>query len=91
MQRQAPRQIPQIIGANIRSARKRHRLTQHQLATMAGTQAFQVSRWEMGVHRPKDEMLAALAHALEMDLADFFADEPADPHDGVTDGLRPAA
>jgi transcriptional regulator with XRE-family HTH domain len=75
MQRQVPRQIPQIIGSNIRAARKRRHLTQHELATLAGTQAFQVSRWEKGLHRPKDEMLAALAHVLGMELADFFADD----------------
>lgn len=77
MQRQEPRQIPQIVGANLRAGRQRKHLTQHELAMLAGTQAFQVSRWEKGLHRPQDEMLAALAHALEMDFADFFTEREA--------------
>lgn len=74
MKRQATNQITEIIGANIRAGRDRLRLTQHELALRIGSQAFEVSRWEKGRHRPQDETLAALADALEMDFADFFTE-----------------
>lgn len=74
MHSQATRQIPSIIGSNIRRARLSAGLTQHQLAGHAGTQAFQVSRWEKGLHRPKDETLAALAEVLGCDVAWFYTD-----------------
>lgn len=74
MQRQETRHVPQTIGANLRAARIRKGLTQHQLSIAAGTQAFQVSRWEKGRHRPKDEMLVSLGDVLGMSLADFYAE-----------------
>lgn len=67
--------MAQIVGSNIRAARLSAGLTQHQLAIHAGTQAFQVSRWEMGLHRPKDEMLMSLSEVLGRDIAWFFSDD----------------
>lgn len=74
MQRQATRHIPQVVGSNIRIARAEADLTQHELALQVGTQGFQVSRWELGIHRPKDDMLARLADALDKDVAWFYVD-----------------
>lgn len=67
-------QVTNRIGANLRAARKRSGLTQRQLAERIGTDSFQVSRWERGANRPQDETLHALAGALGLDLADFYAE-----------------
>lgn len=74
MKRQATNQIAETIGANMRAARDRKGWTQHELALKIGSQAFEVSRWEKGRHRPQDQTLAVLAHVLEMDFADFFTE-----------------
>jgi transcriptional regulator with XRE-family HTH domain len=70
-------QVSNRIGANLRAARKSAGLTQRQLAERIGTDSFQVSRWERGANRPVDDTLAALADALGLDWADFYADERA--------------
>jgi transcriptional regulator with XRE-family HTH domain len=70
-------QVSNRIGANLRAARKSAGLTQRQLAERIGTDSFQVSRWERGANRPQDDTLTALAYALDVDLAVFYA-EPTD-------------
>lgn len=77
MSSQAARRIPALIGFNLKAARERRELTQHELALAVGTQAMQVSRWERGAHRPNDETLHALAEALGLTYAEFFV-EPED-------------
>lgn len=74
MTRQETHQIPVVVGSNIRSARQRKGLTQHELALAVDTQAFQIGRWEKGRHKPRDEMLAALAQALDLEISDFFSE-----------------
>ena len=74
MQRQATRHISQVLGTNLRTAREEQGLTQHELALAVGSQAFQISRWENGLHRPKDAMLATLAEVLRVDLAWLYTD-----------------
>lgn len=67
-------QVTNRIGANLRAARAAAGLTQRQLAERIGTDSFQVSRWERGANRPQDETLTALADALSIDLAAFYAE-----------------
>ena len=72
MPSQAPRQIKTTIGLNIQAARKAKHLTQRELAQALDTDAFQVSRWELGKVRPADETLLRLGDALGLDYAEFF-------------------
>jgi transcriptional regulator with XRE-family HTH domain len=58
----------------LKAARKNAGLTQRQLAERIGTDSFQVSRWERGANRPQDDTLEALAFALSIDLAAFYAE-----------------
>lgn len=73
MSRQAPRHIPTVVGGNIRLGRLANDLTQGDLARVLGVDAFQVSRWERGLHRPSDDTLFAIADALGRDFVWFFS------------------
>lgn len=53
------------IGENIRNARKRHGMTQSDLAEKLAVSDRAVSRWETGAAYPDVGMLAQLAVALE--------------------------
>lgn len=75
MQMQASRQIKQIIGENIAARRAERGLSRAKLGLLAGgIDAQSIYKWERGHHRPHDESLAAIAHALESDLHWFFVD-----------------
>lgn len=74
MSSQAPSNLKQIVGANIRSARKRKALTQTQLAGLLGVPDMYVSKWERGLHRPNDSTLFALAEALDCDFVALFTE-----------------
>lgn len=77
MTSQAPRQLKAIVGENIAAARKAMGLTQRELAAVVETEGFAVSRWERGTVKPSDKNLAALAAALQRDLAWFYVDHQA--------------
>jgi transcriptional regulator with XRE-family HTH domain len=74
MASQPPRQIKDIVGANIRSARLARELTQSQVARHVGVESMAVSRWERGLVRPSDTNLQAVADILGRDPAWFFRD-----------------
>lgn len=66
--------LRQVLGARIRSARKRLNLTQEHLAELAGFPAHQiVSQIEKGEREVKAWELAALARALRIQLPDLLA------------------
>lgn len=66
--------LTERLAGNIRRARKLAGLSQVQLAVAAECDPQQISKWERGEHKPSDLNLAALATALERDLAWFFTD-----------------
>ena len=67
-------QLSRQIGANLKAARHAKDLSQSELGHLIGRDGFQVSRWERGKHRPSDAALMALAEALGIDYADFYAE-----------------
>lgn len=70
-------QISRQIGRNLKRARVARGLTQRELAEMIGTDSFQVSRWERGANRPKDDTLHALGEALAVQLSSFYEPDEA--------------
>jgi transcriptional regulator with XRE-family HTH domain len=80
---QASRQIKTIVAANIRSARKAKGLTQRELGRAVNdVDALAVYRWEKGTATPNATNFAALANALERDIAWFYTDH-AEPSTGA--------
>lgn len=69
MKRQAAPQLKTTIGLNLRSARTAKHLTQREVAQALDTDAFQISRWEVGRIRPSDATLIRLADVLDVDYA----------------------
>lgn len=62
------------LGAYLRDCRLRRALTSRQLASRAGLEQPTVIRIETGhIRRPRPDILAKLAEALELDVADLFA------------------
>ena len=55
-----------MIGGNIRAYRKKHDLTQEELAERLGVTYQSVSRWENGATYPDLELLPAIAQALSV-------------------------
>ena len=55
-----------MIGENIRAYRKKHDLTQEELAERLGVTYQSVSRWENGATYPDLELLPAIAQALSI-------------------------
>jgi transcriptional regulator with XRE-family HTH domain len=65
------------MAANIKAAREAREMTQRELASLVNdVDTLAVSRWERGVSRPTDANLHALAEALGVDVAWFFAEHP---------------
>jgi len=58
--------------------REKAGLTQEQLAERVGTSKASISRWETGERDPTAKVLAAIAYALDREVADLFRD-PARP------------
>lgn len=69
---QTARHLAATVGENIRSARRAAGLTQRELAQRLDVADLQVSRWERGAHRPKDDTLIALAEILSREFSWFF-------------------
>lgn len=69
MKRQAATQLKTTIGLNLRAARTAQHLTQRELAQALDTDAFQVSRWEVGRIRPSDATLIRMAEVLGVEYA----------------------
>jgi transcriptional regulator with XRE-family HTH domain len=83
------------VGRRVRSAREELGLTQDQLAERAGLHVSYVGQIERGLREPSLRSLAAVATALNLQLADLLAADP--PKEGrllrelerVVDELKP--
>jgi transcriptional regulator with XRE-family HTH domain len=64
------------IGRRVRDRRLYQNLTQEGLRDLTGISIDTIQRIESGRHDPKVSYLCRLAVALEVDVADFFLDEP---------------
>jgi transcriptional regulator with XRE-family HTH domain len=71
---QAPPQIKEIVGRNIRSARDALKLSRRAFGELVGVDQMLVYKWENGQHRPSDQNLAALAKATGHEIAWFYTD-----------------
>ena len=66
--------IKKKFGANLRSVRKRQKLTQLTLGVKCGTDDSQISQWERGIWDVQLSTIILLAKALEVEpkeLLDF--------------------
>jgi transcriptional regulator with XRE-family HTH domain len=64
--------LPQILGRNVREARKRRGLSQEELAFNAGMKRSYVSDLERGTRNPSVKALARLAEALDVSPASLL-------------------
>ncbi|MBQ2841269.1 MAG: helix-turn-helix transcriptional regulator [Oscillospiraceae bacterium] len=62
------------IGSRIHDCRTEKKLTQEQLAELAGTSQKYISRIEVGYHSIKLETIAAIAKALQVSIGYLIAD-----------------
>lgn len=76
-----PRQV-QLVGRKIRELRKRHKLTQTELAARIGIQQSDLSRMEQGQYRVSLDTLFKILAEFEMGIAEFFGE--AGPRGTVT-------
>lgn len=58
----------------IAERREKAGLSQEQLAERVGTSKASISRWETGERDPTAKVLAAIAYALDKEVADLFRD-----------------
>lgn len=68
-----PRQV-QLVGRKIRELRKRHKLTQTELAARIGIQQSDLSRMEQGQYRVSLDTLFRILAEFEMGIAEFFGE-----------------
>lgn len=68
-----PRQV-QLVGRKIRELRKRHKLTQTELAARIGIQQSDLSRMEQGQYRVSLDTLFKILAEFEMGIAEFFGE-----------------
>lgn len=61
-----------VFGANLKEARLARKLTQKQLAAMAGVERVQVTVIEGGGSNPKLETMTRIANALEIPLHELL-------------------
>ncbi len=62
------------IGSRIQTYRNEKKMTQEQLAELAGTSQKYISRIEVGYHSMKLETVVAIANALQVSLGALIAD-----------------
>ena len=65
----------QVLAQNVKMRRSVLAITQEQLAELAGLSHNYVARIELGMRQPSIATLAALADALDTDVAALFARE----------------
>lgn len=73
----------QILSANIYRLRLENAMTQFDLAVATGSGLSSITNWENGKHFPQPRMLAHLARALNVEIADLLeggADAVPDDH-----------
>lgn len=68
-----PRQV-QLVGRKIRELRKRHKLTQTELAARIGIQQSDLSRMEQGQYRVSLDTLFKILAEFEMSISEFFGE-----------------
>lgn len=70
--------VSEGIGRRIRERREELGLTQLGLANAlpGSVGSDQVSRWERGIHKPRDEQLEQIAEVLEVEFGYFMSDGP---------------
>lgn len=61
-----------IIGENIKRIRKDRKMTQEELANLLNKSTISVRKWESGDRTPRNELLANIANALSVSLADLY-------------------
>lgn len=72
----SPRQV-QLVGRKIRELRKRHKLTQTELASRIGIQQSDLSRMEQGQYRVGLDTLLKVLAEFDMGVGEFFGEETA--------------
>lgn len=68
-----PRQV-QLVGRKIRELRKKHKLTQTELASRIGIQQSDLSRMEQGQYRVSLDTLFKILAEFEMSIGEFFGE-----------------
>lgn len=68
-----PRQV-QLVGRKIRELRKRHKLTQTELAARIGIQQSDLSRMEQGEYRVSLDTLFKILAEFDLGVGEFFDD-----------------
>jgi transcriptional regulator with XRE-family HTH domain len=69
-------ELPQILGRNVREARKRRGISQEELAFGAGMKRSYVSDLERGTRNPSVKAIARLASALGVEPASLLISPP---------------
>jgi transcriptional regulator with XRE-family HTH domain len=65
-------ELPEILGRNVREARRRAGMSQEQLAFEAGMKRSYVSDLERGTRNPSLRAIGRLATALEVEPSDLL-------------------
>lgn len=76
------------IGTNIRALRRKHHITQEQLAEKLGVSYQSVSRWENDTCYPDMELLPALARIFSVSIDRLLGVSEEDKNDKVTEMLK---
>jgi len=71
-------ELRNMVGKNIKTIRKAKKWTQAQLAEKVGVEPVSIARIETGLNFPKEETLASIAKALDVNVADLFAVKESD-------------
>ncbi len=71
---QTTRQIKQVIGSNVQQLRREKGMSRRLFAEALGVDSMVVYKWERGLHRPNDLILALLAHFGDREPGWFYTD-----------------
>jgi transcriptional regulator with XRE-family HTH domain len=77
-----------MVGHAVRQVRRERGVSQERLAFASGLDRTFISALERGVHNPSLLSVFALAEALNVDIRDFFAPNPADRDSSTAPQLR---
>lgn len=75
-------EIDEMVGLNVRRARRSHDLTLQDLAKKLGMSYQQIQKYESGANRISVGVLAKIALALDTSVQDFFPDHL---HNSISD------
>lgn len=78
-------QLP-LVGQRIRELRKEHALTQAALAARVGIQQSDLCRMETGEYRVALDTLFRILGVFDMNVGEFFLEEPGSPAEQVSRG-----